>query len=243
MIFLLFTYVKFFLKLLNDVTIIADMKKSLVIFDMDGTILNTLEDLTDSTNYILNKYNKNTRSIEEVRMFVGNGIRKLVERAFGEDTEKTIIDCALKDFLEYYEEHSAIKTRPYDNIIEVLKKLKEQGFKIAVNTNKVEEAAIVLCDNYFTGIFDYISGNREGLPPKPAPDGIYEILEKAKVTKEEAIFIGDSDVDLQTGFNAGLEVIGVDWGFRGIEFLKQKGAKHVVLTPFELYEKILELSI
>ena len=218
------------------------MDKSIIIFDMDGTILNTLEDLTDSCNYILAKHEYPLRSLEEIRSFVGNGIPKLIERAFPSNTEQALLKTATKEFIDYYEEHSFIKTKPYDGIIELLKKLKEHGFMIAVNTNKVEPAAIDLCNKIFPNLFDIISGSKDSLPPKPAPDGIYEILNKANINKENAIFIGDSDVDLQTGFNAGLEVIGVSWVFKGIEFLKEKGAKHIAQNTQELYENILKIT-
>lgn len=218
------------------------MKNTIIIFDMDGTILNTLEDLTDSCNYILQKYNYPLRTIEEIRSFVGNGIPKLIERAFGNRANCDLLKTATKEFIDYYEEHSTIKTSPYEGIIELIKKLKSDGFVIAVNTNKIETAAIDLCDKYFPNLFDIISGSKEGLPPKPAPDGIFEILKKANISQDNAIFIGDSDVDLQTGFNANLEVIGVSWGFKGYEFLKQQGAKYIAQTTSELYEHIATIT-
>ena len=155
------------------------MKYSLAIFDMDGTILNTLDDMTDSLNVILEKYKLPLHTLDEVRFMVGNGIPKLIERAIEGGRENPDFDKILKDFIAYYEEHCAIKTAPYAGIPECIKKLREAGIKIAVNTNKVEPAAIALCDDYFPGLFDIISGSRPGMPPKPAPDGIYEILNRA----------------------------------------------------------------
>ena len=214
------------------------MKYSLAIFDMDGTILNTLDDMTDSLNFILGKYNLPLHTVDEVRFMVGNGIPKLIERAIPDGRANADFDKILSDFIAYYEEHCAIKTAPYAGIPEAIKKLRKAGIKIAVNTNKVEPAAIALCDDYFPGLFDIISGSRPGMPPKPAPDGIYEILKRAgmdgKSEGQRAVFIGDSDVDMQTGTNAGLDVIGVDWGFRGKKFLQEHGARVIMMTAAEL---------
>ena len=206
---------------------------------MDGTILNTLDDMTDSCNVIMQKYNFPTHTLEEVKFMVGNGIPKFMERAIPDGRNNPKFDDVLKDFLAYYGEHCAIKTRPYDGIIDCIKTLKAGGVKIAVNTNKVESAAKDLCDDYFPDLFDIISGSRPGMPPKPDPAGIYEILKRAGVDGKEACFIGDSDVDVACGLNAKLDVFGVDWGFRGEEFLHQHGADTVVKTPAELAQAIL----
>ena len=219
------------------------MKYSLAIFDMDGTILNTLDDMTDSLNVILEKYKLPLHTLDEVRFMVGNGIPKLIERAIPQGRENPEFDKILADFIVYYEEHCAIKTAPYAGIPECIKALRAAGIRIAVNTNKVEPAAIALCDDYFPGLFDIISGSRPGMPPKPAPDGIYEILNRAgmdgKSDGQKAVFIGDSDVDMQTGMNAGLDVIGVDWGFRGKDFLREHGAEVIMLSAEELAEYLV----
>ena len=216
------------------------MKYSLAIFDMDGTILNTLDDMTDSLNEILSQYKLPLHTLDEVRFMVGNGIPKLIERAIPDGRSNPQFEKILADFISYYEEHCAIKTAPYDGLVDCIKTLRTAGIKIAVNTNKVEPAAIALCDDYFPGLFDIISGSRPGMPPKPAPDGIYEILKRAgmdgKSEGQRAVFIGDSDVDMQTGMNAGLDVIGVDWGFRGKAFLEEHGARTIVMTAGELAE-------
>ena len=218
------------------------MKYSLAIFDMDGTILNTLDDMTDSLNEILTKYNLPLHTVDEVRFMVGNGIPKLIERAIPDGRSNSQYEKILADFIAYYEEHCAIKTAPYDGVVDCIKTLRAAGIKIAVNTNKVEPAAIALCDDYFPGLFDIISGSRPGMPPKPAPDGIYEILNRAgmngKTDGQRAVFIGDSDVDMQTGMNAGLDVIGVDWGFRGKKFLEEHGAKVIMMKAAELAEHL-----
>lgn len=219
-------------------------KYALAIFDMDGTILNTIDDLADSLNVILERYSMPLHTVDQVRFMVGNGIPKLIERAIPNGRDNPKFDEILKEYIAYYEEHSAIKTRPYDGIVEAVKALRKSGVKIAVNTNKVEAAALDLVDKYFPDCFDIVSGSRPGLPPKPAPDGVYEILKRAgidgKSQGQKAVFIGDSDVDLQTGINAGLDVIGVDWGFRGKAFLLEHGATedNIVMKADELVGKI-----
>ena len=219
-------------------------KYFLAIFDMDGTILNTIDDLADSLNVILERYSMPLHTVDQVRFMVGNGIPKLIERAIPDGLDNPKFDEILKEYIAYYEEHSAIKTRPYDGIVEAVKALRKSGVKIAVNTNKVEAAAPDLVAKYFPDCFDIVSGSRPGLPPKPAPDGVYEILKRAgidgKSEGQKAVFIGDSDVDLQTGINAGLDVIGVDWGFRGKAFLLEHGARedNIVMKADELVEKI-----
>ena len=221
------------------------MKYSLAIFDMDGTILNTLDDMTDSVNAVLGRHNLPLHTADEVRFMVGNGIPKLIERAVPGGSENPDFQQILSDFVAYYETHCAIKTAPYPGVVECIRWLRDAGMKIAVNTNKVESAAVALCDDYFPGLFDVISGSRPEIPPKPAPDGIFEILRRAgmdiKSDAVRAVFIGDSDVDLQTGMNAGLDVIGVDWGFRGKKFLLEHGARVIAMTARELADHLLEL--
>lgn len=210
----------------------------LAIFDMDGTILNTIDDLTEAGNVICKKYGFPLHTSEEFRFFVGNGIPKMVKRALPSDISDDLYKKCLEEYIEYYKNHCAEKTAPYKGINECIKNLRDAGIKIAVNTNKVESAAIDLCNTYFPSLFDIISGSRPGVPPKPAPDGIFEILSRAGIKSEEACYIGDSDVDLQTGINSGLAFIGVDWGFRGRDFLLEHGAKCVVMNTLEL-EKVI----
>lgn len=225
------------------------MRYSLVIFDMDGTILNTIDDLTDASNYINTKYGFPTHTVEQFKFFVGNGIPKMIQRSLPADIEKSLYEKILAEYIEYYGKNCAIKTAPYKGLVDCIQKLRKLGIKIAVNTNKVESAAIDLCNTYFPGCFDIISGSRPGIPPKPAPDGIFEILDRAKIDLETArhggpensaiaCYIGDSDVDLQTGINSGLDFIGVDWGFRGKDFLIEHGAKTVVMNAEELFNTL-----
>ena len=214
------------------------MKYKAVIFDMDGTILNTLEDLKNATNYSLRQFNMPERTLEEVRMFVGNGIRKLVERAVPSGTSTEKIDEVLDVFLKYYEVHSADNTSSYPGIHELVEKLKAAGIKTAVSTNKADAPAQELGKEYFNGIFDLIVGQRDGLRTKPAPDSVNEILKILNIQKKDAVYVGDSDVDVQTAANSGLDFIGVSWGFRGRKFLQEKGAKNIVDSADEILDLV-----
>lgn len=214
------------------------MKYKAVIFDMDGTILNTLEDLKNATNYSLSQFNMPERTLEEVRMFVGNGIRKLVERAVPAGTSAEKIDEVLDVFLKYYEVHSADNTSSYPGIHELVEKLKAAGIKTAVSTNKADAPAQELGKEYFNGIFDLIVGQRDGLRTKPAPDSVNEILKILNIQKKDAVYVGDSDVDVQTAANSGLDFIGVSWGFRGRKFLQEKGAKNIVDSADEILDLV-----
>ena len=215
------------------------MKYKAVIFDMDGTILNTLEDLKNATNYSLRQFGMPERSLEEVRIFVGNGIRKLVERAVPAGTSEEKIAQVFDVFLEYYEIHSADNTSPYPGILELVEKLKKSGIKTAVSTNKADVPAQELGREYFNGIFDLIVGQQDGLKVKTAPDSVNKILSILDIQKKDAIYIGDSDVDVQTAKNSGLDFIGVSCGFRGREFLEKNGAKNIVYNANEILDLVI----
>lgn len=215
------------------------MKYELVIFDMDGTILNTLEDLADSLNYVLQKHNYPKRSLEEVRNFVGNGIRKLVERGVPVKLDHMKLDQLCEEHKEYYRVHCSNKTKPYNGILELLGKLRKAGMKTAVVSNKADYAVQVLCEQYFDGLFDVAVGEKPSVPKKPAPDSVYEVLKKLQTAKEKAVYIGDSDVDIATAQNAGMDSILVDWGFRDRVFLKENAAETIVSTPSEIATLVL----
>lgn len=207
----------------------------LAVFDMDGTILDTLEDLKDSTNFALEKCGYPTRSYDEVRRFVGNGIRKLIERAVPEGLTTEQIDRVHEVFTEHYKVHCADKTKAYDGIKPLLEKLRASGVKTAVVSNKADYGVQELCKEYFDGLFDYAVGEREGIRRKPAPDAVNEALRVLGIDKSEAVYIGDSDVDFETAKNAELPCISVLWGFRDEEFLREKGATLFVRDPAEIY--------
>lgn len=211
----------------------------LAVFDMDGTILDTLEDLKDSTNFALEKCGYPTRSYDEVRRFVGNGIRKLIERAVPEGLTTEQIDRVHEVFTEHYKVHCADKTKAYDGIKPLLEKLRASGVKTAVVSNKADYGVQELCKEYFNGLFDYAVGEREGIRRKPAPDAVNEALRVLGIDKSEAVYIGDSDVDFETAKNAELPCISVLWGFRDEEFLREKGATLFVRDPAEIYDIIM----
>lgn len=216
------------------------MKYNLAIFDMDGTILSTLDDLCDSTNVILKKHGYPLHTVEEIRFMVGNGLKKLMERALPAGTSAETVQALLEEFIKYYDKHCADKTRPYDGIPELLKALRQQGVTVAVNTNKIQSAAEELCSLYFKDLFDIVCGNTPDLPVKPAPDGVFKIMKnfaaEKGISKEDihAVYIGDSDVDFMTGKNAGIDFIGCDWGFRGEEFLRKQGAAVIARKPADI---------
>ena len=215
------------------------MNYKLAVFDMDGTILDTLEDLTDSVNYVMRKHHYPTHSIEAVRGFVGNGIRLLIERAVPQGTPVEQLDVAYHDFMEYYKEHCTDKTRPYNGMVELLKTLRAAGCRTAVVSNKADAAVQDLCVQYFDGLFDFAIGERPGMAKKPAPDSVYEVLKQLGIAGTEAVYIGDSDVDYDTAKNSGLDCISVTWGFRDEEFLRSYGAKTIASTMEEVAAQIL----
>ena len=215
------------------------MKYTLAIFDLDGTILNTLEDLTDSLNVALEKSGYPKRSIEEVRRFVGNGIWKLMERGVPSGTEKKAVEQVHRDFTEYYKNHCADKTRPYHGIMELLWTIRKAGCKTAVVSNKADYGVQELCRQYFDGLFDVAVGEREGILKKPAPDSVNEVLKCLQAKKEETVYIGDSEADIETAANAGIDHIIVEWGFREPEFLKERGARVFAAVPGDIADRIL----
>lgn len=215
------------------------MKYKAVIFDLDGTLLDTLEDLADSVNHVLKEAGYPSRTIEEVRAFVGNGIRKLIERSVPEGTSVDSIDIIHKNFIAYYGKHCMEKTKPYDSIMEMLHTLQNAGCKVAVVSNKADYAVQILCDKYFNHIFDAALGEQTGTPKKPAPDAVFKVLNTLNVSPSEAVYVGDSDVDILTARNSNMDEIIVTWGFRDEAFLKEQGAKVLISNPSELINLIL----
>ncbi len=214
------------------------MKYELAVFDMDGTILNTLDDLTDATNHALRTFGYPEHSIEEVRFFVGNGIAKLIERATPEGTSEEDRARVRAEFMDYYKIHSADKTGPYPGINDLLQKLRAAGVKTAVVSNKPDVAVRELVKTYYDGLFDAAVGDMEGQAVKPAPDMCLKVFKELGMGPENAVYIGDSDTDIMTARNAGLDEILVSWGFRGREFLTEHGAKNICDTPDEVYDVI-----
>lgn len=209
-----------------------------VIFDLDGTLLNTLDDLAASVNYALQKFHKPLRTVEEVRGFVGNGIAKLIERAVPDGTDKPQQEEILQTFREYYGQHCQDKTAPYEGIKEVLRDLKQNKINIAVVSNKADFAVKKLIPFYFGDLIAIAKGEDEaaGIRKKPAPDMVQSVLEELGCSQEEAVYVGDSEVDLMTAGNAGLSFVGVSWGFKGRAFLEKYGLEKIADEPKELYK-------
>lgn len=214
------------------------LKYDIAIFDMDGTILNTLEDLKDSLNYSLRACGFPERTLSEVRDFVGNGIVKLIERAVPPDAEMSKKSEVRNVFNDYYSVHFADKTKPYDGITEMLKMIKSKNILTAVVSNKPDYGVQLLCRQFFDGLFDYSTGVREGIEKKPHPDSVNYILNKYGIPAYRAVYIGDSDVDIMTARNAGTDCIIVDWGFRSRAELISAGADTIVSCTQELYNLI-----
>ena len=211
----------------------------LAIFDMDGTILNTLEDLKNSINHALRVNGFPEHTLDEVRSFVGNGTAKLVERSVPVHTDAEKQKQVLASFDEYYAVHCAEATKPYEGIRELLLSLREHGVKTAVVSNKPDYGVQALCKQYFLGLFDFAIGMKDGMRKKPDPDAVLEVLQYLNVEKENAVFVGDSDVDVKTALNAGLFCIGVTWGFRDRELLIKTGANRIADHSQEIADYLL----
>ena len=214
------------------------MKFNSVVFDLDGTLLDTLGDLRDSVNFALEKNNLPKRTTEEIRSFVGNGIRLLMERAVPENIDAETFEICFKDFCDYYKIHMEDKTAPYDGINDMLTNIKKAGFKTAIVTNKADFAAQDLCKRMFGENIDFVVGSSDDRPNKPAPDGVFYALEKLDSKIENTVFVGDADTDILTAKNASLPSIGVLWGFRDREVIEEAGAEYIVESVNDL-EKLL----
>ena len=210
------------------------MKYDTILFDLDGTLLNTLDDLADSLNTVLLKEGYLRRTKDEVKAFIGDGLKMLLQRSLPQGTsEKETLRC-LALFREIYLKNMRNRTRPYEEIPALLKTLKQMGIKIGVVSNKPDEATKEMCRLYFQGDVDAAIGDNMERKKKPAPDNVYEVLKQLGSKKERTLYVGDSDVDAATAKNAGLVFAGVTWGYRSRETLIKAGADHIVDEPFQL---------
>lgn len=210
-----------------------------VIYDLDGTLLNTLTDLAVSINHALRVKGFEERTMEEVRCFVGSGARVLAQLAAPEGSSEQDVDEVLANFHAYYSAHSAVLTTPYPGIFDMLAELKAAGIKQAVVSNKPNAQVESLCAQYFSDDITLAVGDREGVRRKPAPDAVWEVMEQLGAVKERTLYVGDSDVDVQTSRNAGVDCATVTWGFRTEEELRQAGADRFFCTAEELKNWIL----
>lgn len=214
------------------------MKRRLVIFDLDGTLLYTLEDLLNSVNFTLDLFDYETCTLEEVSSYVGNGIEQLMRRALPTNISEKEFALCLACFKDHYSKHCCEKTRPYPGMMELLQLLKSRDIKVGVLSNKYQEAAEEVCEHYFAGLYDIVVGESEHCRRKPAPDGINMICEKLNIPKDETLFFGDTEVDVKTGDNAGVYCVSVLWGYRDREFLANNGAHVFVKNPLDIADII-----
>ncbi len=205
-----------------------------VIFDMDGTVLNTLEDLTDAVNHVFSQFDLPPRSIDEYRKFFGNGIGYAMRCAAPGGTPDELFDKMIPVFREYYDKHCLDKTRPYDGILELMRSLKDKGYKMAIVSNKIDSAVKELNDRFFSDYVSVAIGEKAKVRRKPAPDTVIAALKELCSERSEAVYIGDSEVDLQTARNAGLPCIAVLWGFRDRDHLTENGAVTFAENPTDV---------
>lgn len=213
------------------------MKIKTVVFDLDGTLLDTIEDLTDSVNYALLTFHMPTRDISEIRRFVGNGIRRLMMRVVPNGENNPDFEAVFAEFRRYYDIHCNDKTKPYEGVLELIDALKRNNIQIAIVSNKVDSAVQTLNKRYFPQIAVAV-GDREGLHRKPAPDSVFMAMEAYHAKCAETVYVGDSEVDIETAKNAGIKCVSVLWGFRDREQLLESGAEILIERPQELLELI-----
>ena len=216
------------------------MSIKLAIFDLDGTILDTLEDLADAVNHALKVHDLPVHTLDEVRSYIGNGIRNLIDRSVPENTPADVVQSVFAEFRSHYAAHCADKTRPYPGVLEMLDTIRAAGIKTAVLSNKADFAVQELCRNYFGERIDYAAGEKEGIPKKPAPDSVYILLNAMGFTAEDTVYIGDSEVDVHTARNAGLKCLMVNWGFRTNVQLLDAGAADIFSSIRELTDALLK---
>lgn len=214
------------------------MKYTTIIFDLDGTLLNTLADLAAATNHALAEHKLPQRTTDEVRLFVGNGIHKLIERAVPANTPAELQEAVFASFNRYYKQHCADSTRPYEGVPQLLQQLRTAGCRTAIVSNKADYGVQALAKQYFDGQLDAACGERAGIAKKPAPDMLLAIMRQLKAEPASTIYIGDSDTDLDTARNAGIACIGACWGFRGRAFLEAHGAKLLAENVGDIWELI-----
>lgn len=212
------------------------MPYSTYIFDLDGTLLDTLTDITNAVNYALGQMNYPERTADEVRSFIGNGIKMLIRRAVPKGTTEADCEKTHQIFREYYLVHIADFTKPYDGIIDVLDTLKKRGCKLAVVSNKTDAGAVSVVKTFFGDRFETVIGKRDCFPTKPAPDSVLFAMKTIGADSSDTVYIGDSEVDVQTAHNAGLPCIGVTWGNRDRSELVENGAEFVVDTPLAILD-------
>ena len=210
-----------------------------IIFDLDGTLLDTIEDLTDALNHTLLEYHLPARTLPEVQSFVGNGLQRLLELSIAEGLDHPKFKEIFDSFKTYYTLHCKEKTAPYPGIMDLLKELHKRNVPMAIVSNKNDKAVKQLALDFFDGIIPVAIGERDGISKKPAPDTVFASLKELGQDAENAVYIGDSEVDLQTAANAGMDCISVSWGFRGRAFLEERKAETIIDTPRQILDFLI----
>ena len=215
------------------------MNWDLVIFDMDGTVLDTLVDLLSAMNHALKVHGLGERTLDEMRSYVGNGLYMMAKRAVPEGTDEETVLSVFRAFKAYYADHLNVETKPYAGIKPLLERLKKEGTRIGISSNKFDPGAKMLAEVHFGDLVDITVGESEAVPKKPDPAGADLIRAKLGISREKTVYVGDSGVDVETAKNAGLAFIGVSWGFRTAAQLAEAGAKVIADTPEQLGELLL----
>lgn len=215
-------------------------KYTTLIYDLDGTLLDTLADLMNSVNYALDLYGYPHRNLDEIRRFIGNGVAVLMRRSAPKDCPQDKVDRMLDIFRPYYMEHMYDNTRPYEGVLSMMETVHLLGYKSAIVSNKLDAAVKELDKRYFHGLTELALGTPKDAK-KPDPTGVFMALERLGSSKDESIYIGDTDIDIETAHNAGLKCIGVSWGFRGRQFLEDNKCDYIIDTPEELAKLLKEL--
>lgn len=216
------------------------MRYKLVIFDLDGTVLNTIGGLAHAVNHVLEANGLNIKTKAEVQAMVGNGTRKLIERSLGENADASLVDKVYAEYQQYYRENCSYDTYPYEGIVDMLRSLNEAGIRCAVVTNKPDAPAKKLINDNFGDLIAETHGNVPDVPVKPDPTFVRMTMENLKADPSQTVYIGDSDVDINTGKNAGIDFISVDWGFRTRDFLIENGAGIIFSDPASLASYIID---
>lgn len=210
-------------------------KRNTVIFDLDGTLLNTLSDLTDSVNHVLSLHRFPSRTLQEVQSSLGNGVGYLIEHVLPEGKHNPLYETCIEEFESHYAKHMQNRTVPFDGILELLKNLSDNGYKLAIVSNKFDDAVKGLCKHFFSDYIQIAIGESKQIARKPAPDTVLKAIKELRSTREDAVYVGDSEVDIRTAANAEIPCISVTWGFRKKEFLKENGADCFAEEPADLW--------
>ena len=214
-----------------------------IIFDLDGTLLNSLEDLMDAVNHTMKAFHLKEKNLAEVRQYVGNGVKRLIELCVPEGEKNSQFDAILDEFKTFYNLNCDHKTKPYDGLIDLLQKLKAEGYQLGIVSNKIDPAVKALNAQYFSQWVEFALGERSGLNRKPSPDMVKACIKEMGLLEHEVVYIGDSEVDIETAKNSGIDCICVNWGFRDEALLIENGAGTIVSDAEMLYDEISKSNI